>query len=91
MEINRREIENCVADTLDGISRRELPTHMHPCPHCGVPVRYPTVARKGDIDDFERLMRTAYKVMDEYGITGNLLADIQARCYTEIAKRSSKN
>lgn len=60
------------------------------CPHCRLPVRYPVIARKVDIEDFEALMKCAYESMREFGITGNLLASIKAKCAIEIAKRNAK-
>jgi hypothetical protein len=35
------------------------------------------------------MIRSAERVMRDYGITGNLLAEIEARCYIEIAKRKA--
>ena len=75
---------------LTEIAREEFRTHSHSCPHCGNSVLYPTIARAADIEDFRRIMTTALKVMDGYGITGNLLAEITARCHIEIARRKSK-
>ena len=76
---------------LTEIARSELPTHSHPCPHCGVPVRYPTIARNVDIEDFRRIMTIAEQVMYDHGITGNLLEEIAARCHIEIARRRGVN
>jgi len=59
------------------------------CGKCGMAYRYPIIARQRDIEDFEMLMRSAYKIMDKYGITANLLAEIKATCFIEIAKRIS--
>jgi hypothetical protein len=77
-------------DFLEGalteISLAELDTHSHNCPHCGILVRYPTVARQQDIDDFTKIMNSAFDVMRRHGITANLLAEIKAECFISIAK-----
>jgi len=90
MEIDRREIEGFLSDTMDEMARWELPEHTVKCPYCGIPTKYPTVMRKQDIDNFVIIMKQAAQAMNKYGITGNLLADIKARCYIEIAKKNGK-
>ena len=84
-------------DGLDGFVEERLfefaqsmPVTETKCPHCCLPVRRPIIARQTDIDDFKRLMKSAFKAMDEFGITGNLLAAITANCHIEIAKRKAK-
>lgn len=79
-----------LSETLTEISTAELPTHVHNCPHCSNPVRYPTVARQQDIEDFTLIMRSASDVMKRHGITANLLADIRAECHIQIAKNKAK-
>jgi len=78
-----------VGDTLQAMQLQEPQTIEERCPHCGVPVRYPLMVRRGDIDLFEQMMATANKVMLDYGITGNLLADIRARCLIAIAQKAT--
>ena len=84
MEIE--EAINFLDAQLTEISRANLPTHSHNCPHCGLQMRYPTIARKQDIEDFRSIMTTAQKIMDKYGITLNILAEITANCHIELAK-----
>lgn len=57
------------------------------CPHCGLNIRYPIIARQDDIDRFEKIMQTACRVMDDYGITANLLAEIRARCMINLSMK----
>lgn len=72
---------------LEQISFAELPTHSHDCPHCGFKVRYPVMARAHDIEDFQKLMKVAQGVLERHGYTEKLIAEIQAACHIEIAKR----
>lgn len=75
-----------LSETLNEISMRELPIHSQNCPHCGNLVRYPTVARQQDIEDFEKIMNSAFAVMKRHGITAHLLAEIKAECFIAKAK-----
>lgn len=79
-----------VGETLEKVALADLPEHSTPCPHCGVPIRFPLVAREQDLSEFESLMRSAFRVMDKYGITANLLAEIRAQCVIEIAQRKAR-
>lgn len=76
-----------VGGTLAAMRGQDLPRITHACPHCRCPVVYPLIARKSDIELLQRTMDVAAKVMLDYGITGNLLADIRAQCITAIAKK----
>lgn len=89
MIIDRSTIVSFVDSTLTDISRATPSTHTHACFHCGLPIRYPVIARAQDVEDFTALMESAYRIMDKYGITQNLLAEIKAGCLIEIARRSS--
>jgi len=66
-----KQLTQWLSETLTEISMAEFPIHVHNCPHCANPVRYPTVARKQKIDDFIKIMQSAYKVMERHGITAN--------------------
>ena len=90
MLIDDNEIKEFIAETLDEIAKEELKVHHHKCRHCGCPVSFPVVARSKDIERFQLLIQSANEVMDRYGITGNLLAEIKASCLLEIARRKSK-
>jgi hypothetical protein len=90
MEIDRTQVETFIGDILEDVSKATYATHSHSCPHCDMPVRYRTIARQQDIEDFQQLMETAYRVMDACGITANLLSMIKAECYIEIARRNSR-
>ena len=84
-----KQLTQWLSETLTEISMAELPIHVHNCPHCANPIRYPTVARQQDIDDFIKIMESAYKVMERHGITANILADIRAECHIQIAKKKA--
>lgn len=79
-----------VDEALNDLSQASFKVHSAPCPHCGVHVRYPLIARKCDIDDFAVLMKAASAAMMKFGITGNLLAEIKANIAIAIAKRANK-
>lgn len=64
-----------------------MPVISEQCPHCGIPIRYPLIAKRSDIEAFRRMMRVADEVMLKHGITANLLADIRAQCLINIAKK----
>lgn len=83
-----KDLSSFLSETLTEISRIELDVHSHNCPHCGNLVRYPTVARQQDIDDFRKIMESAFDVMKRHGITANLLAEIKAECF--IAKATGE-
>ena len=88
MHIDRNvDMTKWVGDTLDEMRFQLPPTVEDKCHHCGLVMRFPLIARQIDIDLFKTLIESAYKVMDKHGITANLLADIQAQCHIEIAKR----
>lgn len=78
IERNLREIQNV-----------NIRTHTRPCPHCGIPVRYPVIAREQDVDDFKAIIKSSCLVMEKHGITINLLAEIKAECHIEIARRKA--
>lgn len=71
-------------------SQASFRTHSVPCPHCGVLVRYPIVARRQDVEDFALLMHAAQSAMIRFGITGNLVAELQSQVAIAIAKKESK-
>lgn len=86
----KQELNDFLEFTLDSISLSALPEHSHPCPHCNYMVRYPTIARQRDIDDFHMIMESASKVMERHGITANLLADVFAECHIAMASQKAK-
>ena len=88
MNIQKNTFNDFLESTLIDISRAELSTHSQSCPHCGNLVRYPTVARQTDIEDFERIMHSAFAVMKRHGITANLLAEIKTECFIAKAKNT---
>lgn len=87
MLIDDNDLQNFIEGSLRAIQDASFQLHIRPCPHCGIPVRYPIIARRQDIEDFGALIKSACRVMDKYGITLNLLAEIQADCHIEIARR----
>lgn len=89
--IDESKILSTVRDGLSVIADASYKTHQHQCHHCGLPIRYPIIARRQDIDDFKTLMDSAYRVMNKYNITANLLAEIIADCHIAIAKKDSRH
>lgn len=87
MLIDDNELPSFIEGSLRAIQDASIQLHTRPCPHCGIPVRYPIIARKQDVEDFRALIQSACRVMDKYGITLNLLAEIEAECHIEIARR----
>lgn len=90
MEIDKQVIHTFLSKELDDISLYELHEHSHDYPHCGLPVRYPTVAREQDIEDFRLIMESAYKVMEDSGVTAKLFAAIHAQIAVALANRRSR-
>lgn len=84
---NDTEMAKWIGDTLDEMRNQHPPSLENRCPHCGLSIRYPLIARKSDIDLFATMMRSAAEVMRKHGITANLLADIRAQCVIEMAKK----
>lgn len=78
-----------LTSVMDEISNIEFPVGDCRCPHCSNPIRYPIIAKQSDVELFETVMRSAYEVMDRYGITANLLADIKAQCAVAIANQKA--
>ena len=87
MLIDKRPVIDFLEGSLRAIQDASFPVHTSPCPHCGIPVRYPIIARQSDIEAFTVIIDSAQRVIDKYGITLNLLAEIKAKCYVEIARR----
>ena len=90
MEIDddKKRLTEWMDTTLTAMAA-SLPLGEKSCPHCGLRIRYPIIVRQTDIDLFAGMMRVAHRVMDEYGITANLLAEIRTRCLIEGARRKS--
>lgn len=84
---NDKDLMKWVGETLEEMRHQNPPSLEDRCPHCGLAIRYPLIARKSDIELFAQMMASAAKVMDKHGITANLLADIRAQCLIAIAKR----
>jgi hypothetical protein len=53
-------------------------------------VRFPLIAREEDVRAFQRLMTVAHDVLERHGVTAALLAEVQAACYIELARRGGK-
>lgn len=88
MYVEKDDIDRFVAGTLTEMRNLNMPIISESCPHCGIPIRYPLIARRSDIELFAQMMSTAAVVMKKYGITDNLLADIRAQCIINIAKKA---
>ena len=76
-----------IGDTLEEMRNTSPPSVEDKCPHCGLSIRYPLMARKSDVELFEKMMKSAFDVMARHGITANLLADIRAECLIAMAKK----
>lgn len=88
MNIERdTDINKWLGDTLEEMRNHTHAVIEHKCLYCGHATRFPLIARQTDVEMFEALIESAHKVMNKHGITANLLADIRAQCYIEIAKR----
>jgi hypothetical protein len=88
---NDKLMSKWLGETLQEMAEMEMATTERRCQHCGYPNRYrhPVVARQSDIELFESMMRSAFEVMDRYGITANLLADIRAQCLISMANKNA--
>ena len=86
MHIENDELLMWIGETLEQMAQ-EQGLIVTKCPHCALPVRFPLVARRSDIDLFVALINSAQEVMQRYDITGALLADIRAECLIAIAKK----
>ena len=82
-------IQQLSYELIEAIELSELPLHSMNCPHCGQQVRYPTVVRKQDIEAFEQLMKSAQEVLERHGYTEKIIAEVQAQCYINIAKKKA--
>lgn len=88
MYVEDDQLEKFVSDTLEEMRNTSMPVISEQCPHCGYPIRYPVMAKKSDLERFNRLLHTAAEVMRKHGITANLLADIRAQCLINIVKKN---
>lgn len=70
------EIQRWMSDTMDA-AQLSLPVGERECPHCGLKIRYPIIVRRSDIVMFTRMMNTAQKIMQKYGIQAALLSEIK--------------
>lgn len=83
-----KDMTKWISGTLEEMRAQNPPSLQDRCPHCGLSIRYPLVARRSDIELFEKMMRSAFAVMDRTGITANLLAEIRAQCLIAMAMKS---
>jgi rRNA maturation protein Nop10 len=81
------EILRCIGETLEELRLQQPPTTEEKCPHCGLVIRFPIMARRSDIDRFAALMRSAEEVLGRHGITAHLLAEVRAQCLIALARR----
>lgn len=59
----------------------------HPCPHCGVPVRYPLHVYSGDMEALQTLLQAANRWLAKSGATADLLSEILAIATIAKAKK----
>jgi hypothetical protein len=91
MKIDEQATLTFLSSELDAISYHDLPTHSHDCPHCGLPVRYEPVATRQDVKDFQLIMDSARKVMEDSGVNAKLFAAIHAQIAVALANRRSND
>ena len=84
---DNKDLTKWIGDTLEEMRAQNPPRLEDRCPHCGLSIRYPLVARRSDVELFEKMMHSAFDVMRRHGITANLLADIRAQCLIAMAKK----
>jgi len=89
--VQKDELTSWVKATMEEIKESDLVTHDCVCPHCKYPIRFPAIARASDLKAFETMINSASQVMEEWGITGKLLATIRAKCHIAIANRKAKS
>lgn len=82
-----KDLSKWVGDTLEVMRSQNPPSIQDRCPHCGLSIRYPLIARKSDLELFATMMASAAEVMDRHGITANLLAEIRAQCVIAMARK----
>ena len=76
-----------IGNTLEEMRAQNPPSLEDRCPHCGLSIRFPLIARKSDVELFKKMMALAAEVMDRHGITANLLADIRAQCLIAMTQK----
>jgi len=70
--------------------RQELRVIENDCPHCGLRMRHPLIAREWQVKALETMLNNVAKVCHESGVTGLVYADILAKCHAAIAMRKVK-
>jgi hypothetical protein len=60
------------------------------CPHCGLMVRYPMIARESDIKALDQLIEATKGYMRDHGIDTGIVREILERCLNRIRENKSK-
>lgn len=68
-----------------------LPEVSHKCPHCGLTVRYPKVARERDIESLQELVAIAEKYIEDKGVAKKMLAECLSAAHIAIARKGAKS
>ena len=55
-----------------------------PCPFCKMSVRYPLVAREGDLAAFQQIISLAEEWLKEKGVMGMMFKDILAKLHANL-------
>jgi hypothetical protein len=87
LNIEDNTIEKFLEISLSEIRHQTPPIIDCCCPACGLPISHPMVARKSDVDDFKKLMESAYAVLKRHGVTAMLLSEIHADIAITKAKQ----
>lgn len=90
-ELHVEKFNLFVADCLEAIQLSNPPVVQVQCGGCGLPMRFPLIARHQDIQDFRRVIEAAERVLARHGIQALLMSEILAECHIQIAKNKGAN
>lgn len=57
------------------------------CPHCGLPVAFPLIARQDQIEQLQRMITAAGKWCHDNGMTNDIVVAIRAAAAIRQAKK----
>lgn len=83
------EMRAMVVDAMAEVRKADLSIIQHQCMRCGHPMKYPMIAREGDLMILQTMLDAAQKYLDDNGVLGKMLAAIRAQCHYEIVRRKA--
>ena len=87
----QEEIIHTFEEGLSAISEMQGPQVVEEkCFHCGLPNRYPLIARRSDLNYFHDLMDEAKKVLRRHQIEEHLLSEVLTEIAIAIAIKKAK-